>query len=137
MASKGKPVENGARARVVLMRGLAALLTFYAMAGVWLAVTMGTARDPRLHWVPLVVGGTAFAASAGVAALAVWRLEPKASTALIVCGVVGAALCSAMPLAVRGAQVDRNTWLVAVGGGLLFATFLLLASRFVRAVQNG
>ena len=111
---------------------LAGLLTFYAMAGVWLAMVVGTARNEAFHWLPLTLGGIAFAVSAGVAALAVWNRERHAPIALTVCAVVGATLCSAMPAAARNAPIARDTWLLAIAGGLLFAAFLLLAARYVR-----
>ena len=136
MARNGSQARDGGPARSILLQALAGLLTFYAMAGVWLAMTMGTTRDPRFHWLPLVVGGLAFAASAGIAALAVWRRESKGPAALIVCGIIGAILCMAMPLAVRGAPVGRDSWLVSIAGGLLFAAFLLLAARFVRLASR-
>jgi hypothetical protein len=121
-----------ARGRPFLMQTLAALLTLYAMAGVWLALTMATARDTRFHWVPLAIGGAAFAVSAGIAALAVWRIEPRAPKLLIICAAVGATLCIAMPAAVRGTVIGRDTWMAAIAGGLLFAAFLLLAARYIR-----
>jgi hypothetical protein len=115
-----------------LVQVLAALLTFYAMAGVWLAMTMASDRDPRFHWLPLAIAGTAFAISAGVGALAVWRQERRGPMTLIVCAVIGATLCGAMPFAVRDSVVSRDTRLVSVAGGLLFAAFLVLAARFIR-----
>ena len=118
--------------RPILAQALAGLLTFYAMAGVWLAMTMATNRDPRFHWLPLVVGGAAFAISAGAAALAVWRMESRAPMMLVICAVLGSTLCIAMPAAVRGAVISRDTWLAAIAGGLLFAAFLLLAARYIR-----
>ena len=120
--------------RPVLFQVLAGLLTFYAMAGVWLALVMGTARNDAFHWLPLTVGGAAFAFSAGVAALAVWNRERRAPVALTACAIVGAALCGTMPAAARGVPVPRDTWMVAIAGGLLFAAFLLLAARYVRMV---
>jgi hypothetical protein len=120
------------RGRPFLIQALAALLTFYAMTGVWLALTMAGSRDPRLHWVALLVGGAAFAISAGLAALTVWRREKRGPSMLMACAVVGATLCAAMPAAVRGAVHDRNTWIAAAGGGLLFAAFLVLAAHYVR-----
>lgn len=118
--------------RPFLMQILAALLTFYAMTGVWLAMTMVGSRDERFHWLPLIVGGIAFAIASGASALAVWRMEARAPRVLIACAVIGAALCTAMPAAVRGAAVTRNVWFSAIAGGLLFAAFLLLAARYVR-----
>jgi hypothetical protein len=118
--------------RPFLIQALAGLLTFYAMAGAWLAMMLGSTRDPRLHWAPLAVGGAVFALSAGGAALAVWRQQPRAPMMLTACAVIGAALCAAMPLAVRGVESDRATWVGAVGGGLLFAAFLLLAARYIQ-----
>jgi hypothetical protein len=111
---------------------LAALLTFYAMAGVWLAMVMATARNEAFHWLPLTLGGASFAMSAGMAALAVWNRERRAPLALMTCAAVGGILCSAMPAAARGVPIARDTWLVAIAGGLLFAAFLLIAARYVR-----
>jgi hypothetical protein len=102
------------------------------MSGVWLAMVMGTARNEAFHWLPLTLGGIAFAASAGMAALAVWNQERRAPMALTVCAFVGATLCAAMPAAARNVPIARNTWLVAIAGALLFAAFLLLAARYVR-----
>ena len=115
-----------------LVQVLAGLLTLYAMAGVWLAMTMAGDRDPRFHWLPLAIGGAAFAISAGAGALAVWRQEPRGPMTLIICAVIGAALCGAMPFAVRDAVISRDTRLVSIAGGLLFAAFLVLAARFIR-----
>ena len=115
-----------------LVQVLAGLLTLYAMAGVWLAMTMAGDRDPRFHWLPLAIGGAAFAFSAGAGALAVWRQEPRGPMTLIICAVLGAALCGAMPFAVRDAVISRDTRLVSIAGGLLFAAFLVLAARFIR-----
>ena len=120
------------RGRPFLIQALAALLTFYAMAGAWLALTMAGTRDPRLYWMPLLIGGTIFAISSGMAALSVWRQETRAPTVLKICAAIGATLCIAMPAAVRGATHDRETWLAAIGGGLLFAAFLMLAARYIR-----
>ena len=118
--------------RPFIIQALAGLLTFYAMAGAWLVMTMANNRDPRFYWIPLVIGGAAFAISAGVAALAVWRIESRAPMMLIICAVIGATLCIAMPAAVRGAMITRDTWLLAIAGGLLFAAFLVLAARYIR-----
>ena len=118
--------------RAFLIQTLAALLTFYAMAGVWLALTMVGNRDPRFHWIALAIGGAGFAISAGLSALAVWRRETRAPIVLIVCAVIGATLCIAMPLGVRDAVVTRDMWMAAVAGGLLFAAFLLLAARYIQ-----
>lgn len=126
------PTAKRPAGRPVLFQVLAGLLTFYAMAGVWLAMVMATARNEAFHWLPLVIGGGAFAISAGMAALAVWNQERRAPFALTLCGIVGAVLCSAMPAAARGVPVARDTWMVAIGGGLLFAAFLLIAARYVR-----
>jgi hypothetical protein len=51
---------------------------------------------------------------------------------LIVCAVIGATLCIALPLGVRDAVVTREMWTAAVAGGLLFAAFLLLAARYIQ-----
>ena len=118
--------------RPFLMQVLAALLTFYAMTGVWLAMTMVGNRDERFYWLPLIAGGVVFAIASGASALAVWRMESRAPSVLIVCAVIGSVLCTAMPAAVRGAVVTRNVWYSAIAGGLLFAAFLLLAARYVR-----
>ena len=115
-----------------VVQALAGLLTFYAMAGAWLAMTMATNRDSRFYWLPLAIGGIIFAASSGFAAQAVWRRDPRGPLLLVVGAVIGGMLCSAMPLGVRGAAIDRDTWLAAITGGVLFAAFLILAARYVR-----
>jgi hypothetical protein len=107
------------------------------MTGTWLAMTMLTNRDPRFYWLPLAVGGIAFALSGGNAALSVWRQEARAPLTLIICAIVGAVLCTAMPAAVRGAVIGRDTWIAAVSGGVLFAAFLLLAAKYVRTTVGG
>jgi hypothetical protein len=84
----------------------------------------------------LVIGGAAWGISAGMAALAVWRLESRAPVTLLICGAIGAALCIAMPMAIRGETVSRDTWMVAIAGGLLFAAFLMLAARYMRMVAS-
>ena len=127
--AKGNSGRTSAGQRPFLIQALAGLLTFYAMAGMWLALTMATSRDERFHWIPLAIGGLAFAISAGIATLAVWRREPRGPSTLMICGAVGAALCIAMPLAVRNAAVTRDSWMVSIAGGLLFAAFLMLAAR--------
>ena len=132
MSPRTPPPARGSGGRPVLFQVLAGLLTFYAMAGVWLALVMATARNDAFHWLPLTIGGAAFAFSAGFAALAVWNSERRAPSALTVCAIVGATLCGAMPAAARGVPVARDTWMVAIAGGLLFAAFLLLAARYVR-----
>jgi hypothetical protein len=112
---------------------LAALLTFYAMSGVLLALTAGTTRAPGLRWSIVTAAGALFALSAGASALAVWRLERRAPLLLRVCGVVGLGACLAMPLALGGAAGDpRPVWRAAVAGGVLFLLFLLLVARYVR-----
>lgn len=126
------PLPTRPPGRPVLFQVLAGLLTFYAMAGVWLAMVMASARNEAFHWLPLAVGGAAFALSAGIAALSVWNEERRAPVALMTCGIGGAVLCSVMPAAVRGVPIARDTWLVALAGGLLFAAFLTLAARYVR-----
>ena len=132
MSPERAPVPTRGPGRPVLFQVLAGLLTFYAMAGVWLAMVMATARNEAFHWLPLALGGAAFALSAGIAALSVWNEERRAPLALMICGLVGAVLCSVMPAAARGVPIARDTWLVAIAGGLLFAAFLTLAARYVR-----
>jgi hypothetical protein len=118
--------------RPFLIQALSALLTVYAMAGAWLAMMLAGTRDPRLHWLPLSIGGGVFAVCAGMAALAVWRRERRAPALLIICGIAGAALCTALPAAIRDAPFDRGTWAGAIAGGLLFAAFLLIAARYIQ-----
>ena len=110
---------------------LSSLLTCYAMAGALLAMLMLRDRDPRLHWSALAIGGVAFALSAGIAAIAVWRQEARAPRALLACGAMGASLCIGLPFAAPGQPIGRDTWTASIVGGLLFAAFLLLASRYV------
>ena len=132
MSRRDVPTRDTPGGRPLLFQVLAGLLTFYAMAGVWLAMVMATTRNEAFHWLPLALGGAAFAVSAGMAALAVWNQERRAPLALTVCGLVGATLCAVMPAAARGAPITRDTWMVAIAGGMLFAAFLLLAARYVR-----
>ena len=112
---------------------LAALLTFYAMSGVLLALTAATTRAPGLRWPLVAAAGALFALSAGSAALATWRLERRAPALLRACGLVGLGACLAMPLALGGAAGDaRSIWRAAIAGGVLFLLFLLLVAHYVR-----
>jgi len=118
--------------RPVGIQLLAVLLSCYAMGGFALALRMVGDRDPRIRWQLVGAAGAAFAVSAGVAALSVWRLERRSPPALIVCGVLGAALCLAIPAAAPPAVVTRQTWWASAGGGALFVGFLLLTAWYVR-----
>jgi hypothetical protein len=111
---------------------LAALLTFYAMSGVLLALTAATTRAPGLRWQLVVAAGALFALSTGSSALAVWRLERTAPALLRLCGLVGLAVCLAMPLALGPAGDAGAVWRAAVAGGVLFLLFLLLVAQYVR-----
>jgi hypothetical protein len=101
---------------------LAALLTLYTMAGVFLAVRIGVDHDPRSRWWLIA------------ATLAVWRLERHAPAALLVCGALGGALCLALPAAVPADALPPGMWRVAIQGALLVAAFLALAAWYVRNV---
>jgi O-antigen/teichoic acid export membrane protein len=114
------------------MKLLAALLTVYAMSGALLAVTMLTHRDPRMRWGVLAATSALFAISAGSSALALWRAERHAPVWLLGCGVLGAALCLLIPIAVVGVPPTREIWQAAITGAVLFLAFLTLASFYVR-----
>ena len=111
---------------------LAALLAVYAMAGVLLAVTMITARDPRLRWALLAAGSAVFALSAGSSALALWRGERRAPAWLVACGVLGAALCLLLPIATIGVPATPAMWRTAALGAVLFLAFLLVSALYAR-----
>ena len=118
--------------RPVGIQALAVLLSCYAMGGFALALRMIGDQDPRLRWQIVGAASVAFAVSAGAAALSVWRLERRSPPAVVVCGVLGAALCLAIPAAAPSSVVTRETWLASAGGGALFVGFLLLAAWYVR-----
>ena len=110
---------------------LAALLATYAMAGVFLALTIREAAAAgRMDWRWIVAGSAAFAISAGAAALSVWRLESRAPALVAACGILGAALCLLLPLSAPSEQASR-VWMPAVLGAVLFLAFLLLAAFYV------
>ena len=116
------------------MQLLASLLTVYTMAGFLLAVRMVTEHDARYRW--WVVAGTAlaFAVAAGAATLAVWRIEKAAPVMLVICGVVGGALCIALPAAAPAEALAPGMWRAAIQGAVLIFAFLLLAAWYARNV---
>ena len=113
---------------------LAAVLTLYAMAGVLLAATMAAERPPQVRWAAVAAAGALFAFGAGSAALAVWRLDRGAPRWVLGCGVLGLALCVALPAsAPLDAVADRGAlWQSALAGGVLFLAFLTVAAWYVR-----
>ena len=116
------------------MQLLAALLTVYTMAGFLLAVRMLTERDERYRWWLVATAALVFAVAAGAATLSVWRIEKKGPLLLIVCGVVGSALCIALPAAAPADALAPGMWRAAVQGAVLIFAFLLLAAWYVRNV---
>jgi len=113
---------------------LAALLTMYTMAGFLLAGRMVTEQDERYRWWLVAISGAAFAVACGAAALAVWRLERRAPTVLVVCAVVGSALCVALPAAAPSDVLPAGMWSAAIQGAVMILAFLLLAAWYVRNV---
>ena len=116
------------------MQLLAALLTVYTMAGFLLAVRMLTEHDDRSRWWLVAIASLAFAVAAGVATLAVWRVEKRGPLLLVVCGVVGSALCIALPAAAPADVLAPGMWRAAIQGAVLIFAFLLLAAWYVRSV---
>ena len=116
------------------MQLLASLLTVYTMAGFLLAVRMVTEHDERYRWWMVAVAALAFAVAAGIATLAVWRVEKKAPLLLVACGVVGSVLCIALPAAAPAEALAPGMWRAAIQGAVLILAFLLLAAWYVRNV---
>lgn len=113
---------------------LAALLTIYTMAGFLLAIRMVIERDERYRWWLIAVAAAAFAVASGAATLAVWRVEKRGPWLLVACGVLGSALCLALPAAVPDASLAPGMWRAAIQGAVLILAFLLLAAWYVRNV---
>ena len=113
---------------------LAALLTVYTIGGFLLALRVGMNHDDRYRWWLIVGAGCAFAIACGVSALAVWRTERGAPLKLIVCAVLGALLCLALPAAAPSGQLAPGMWWAAIQGAVLILAFLLLAAWYVRNV---
>jgi len=113
---------------------LVALLTIYTMAGFLLAGRMMTEQDERYRWWLIAVSGVAFALACGAAALAVWRLERRAPMVLVVCAVVGSALCVTLPAAAPTDVLPPGMWRAAIQGAVMILAFLLLAAWYVRNV---
>ena len=113
---------------------LSALLTIYTMGGFLLALRVGMSHDERYRWWLIVVAGCAFAVACGVSALAVWRTERRAPLLLVICGVLGSALCLALPAAAPAEQLAPGMWSAAIQGAALILAFLLLAAWYVRNV---
>lgn len=116
------------------MQLLASLLTVYTMAGFLLAVRMVTGHDERYRWWMVAIAALAFAVAAGAATLAVWRIEKNAPLLLIACGVVGSALCIALPAAAPADALAPGMWRAAIQGAVLILAFLGLAAWYVRNV---
>jgi hypothetical protein len=113
---------------------LAALLTVYAMLGVYIVATLLSRRPPEFSWWPVVGGAATFAGAAGASARAVWHLTASSPRWLLACGLSGAAFCITVAAAARELPDDaRGTiWKTAVTGALLFFAFLAVAARYMR-----
>jgi hypothetical protein len=116
------------------MQLLAALLTVYTMAGFLLALRMVIEHDDRYRWWLVAVAAIAFAVAAGAATLAVWRVERSGPILLLVCGIVGSALCIALPAAAPADALAPGMWRAAIQGAVLIFAFLALAAWYVRNV---
>ena len=113
---------------------LAALLTIYTMGGFLLALRVTVERDERYRWWLIAATAAAFAIAAGVTTLAVWRGEKRAPPLLVVCGVLGSALCLALPAAAPAESLAPGMWRSAIQGAVMILAFLLLAAWYVRNV---
>ena len=111
---------------------LSALLTIYTMAGFLLAIFM--VKDERYRWWIVIAASAAFALGSGAATLAVWRVERRAPLLLVACGVLGSALCLALPTAAPADMLPPGLWRAAIQGAVLILAFLLLAAWYVRNV---
>jgi len=106
----------------------------YTMAGFLLALRVTTERDDRYRWWLIAVAAAAFAIASGATTLAVWRVEKKAPMQLVACGVLGSALCLALPAAAPAESLAPGMWRTAIQGAVLILAFLLLAAWYVRNV---
>jgi len=113
---------------------LAALLTVYTMAGFLLALRVWSAKDERYRWWLIAAAALAFALASGVTTLAVWRVEKRAPALLVACGVLGSALCLALPAAAPAESLAPGMWRSAIQGAVLIFLFLLVAAWYVRNV---
>ena len=109
----------------------------YTMAGFLLALRVTTERDDRYRWWLIAVAAGAFAIASGATTLAVWRVEKKAPMLLVACGVLGSALCLALPAAAPAESLAPGMWRTAIQGAVLILAFLLLAAWYVRNVVRG
>ena len=125
---------DGTLTRRLGIRLLAALLMIYTLAGFYLALRMTAQRDERYRWWLIAAAAAAFAIASGATTLAVWRVERKAPMLLIACGVIGSALCLALPAAVPAESLEPGMWRTAIQGAVLILAFLLLAAWYVRNV---
>jgi hypothetical protein len=114
------------------VQALALLLTIYAMGAVYIVAAVASNRSAVPRWELVAAGSALFAASAGVAAGAVWQLTATAPRWLIVCAACGAVLCLAMGAARDAIDASTDVWRAAITGAILFVAFLALAARYVR-----
>ena len=114
------------------LRIIAAVLTWYAMAGFALAALMVNGRDPRLNWALVAIAGVLLGLVGGGAALSVWRRRRWAPVPVLCAGVAGAALCVMLPLSVREGAVSSEVWQGSLAAALLFALFCALLAWYVR-----
>jgi hypothetical protein len=128
---------QGTLTRRLGIKLLAALLVIYTMAGFLLALRVATERGERYRWWLIAVAATAFAIASGATTLAVWRVEKRAPMLLVACGVLGSALCLALPAAVPAESLAQGMWRAAIQGAVLILAFLLLAAWYVRNVVRG
>ena len=113
---------------------LAALLTIYTMGGFVLAGRVAMDQDDRYRWWLIALAAATFAVVCGLSALAVWRLERRAPVLLVACGIVGGAVCLALPAAAPSEVQPPGMWRAAIQGAVLILAFLVLAAWYVRNV---
>ena len=112
---------------------LAALLTWYAMAGFFIAASLVSGRPDQLRWEIVAGAALLFAIASGLAARSVWSLASSAPRWLVACGIAGAALCVVLvsSMDTPAGESRGDMWRAAIIGAVLFVAFLALAARYV------
>jgi hypothetical protein len=118
--------------RPISVQVVAAIATFYAMAGSLVAAVLVSRGGGRPIW--LTIAAAALALTAGSAALSTWRLERHAPIWLLICSVCGATFCLLLPASLQpgaGGSV-REVWRAAITAAVLFIAFMGLLSMYMK-----
>ncbi|HET8701708.1 MAG TPA: hypothetical protein VFL97_08600 [Nitrococcus sp.] len=115
--------------RPVGMTLLAVALAWLAMGGVLFSVVSPILAWAELPWMLYEIAGLAYAASATVAAVGVWKLEPWAYRAFQVWLAIALAAGS-LPL-LTFPTAARSRWMLPVGWALLLVALWPFA-RYIR-----